>query len=368
MLIDKIAETQKHIIAVADGCEGNEEATKMAMIAPVLNALDYNVFNPLEVAPEYTADFGSRRGEAVDYAILMDGAPRIVIECKAMGVAIEKEQLVNQLTRYYAAVHPKVGILTNGADWALYTDVDQSNVMDDQPFLRFNMLTGDAERIARDMALFAKGAFSVSEVGDAARDMKYVRALKERLLSDLNAPSEDYLKYLASAIVGNRRANTIESLRPLVRRSFNEVVNDKINARLQGAMMQEPPENQPEPPVEIVSADGNGIFTTEEELRGLEIVREILADSIDPERIEYRDYKTNFQIKLKDSNETLVRLYFGKNVKRAAFGKSDGALGFTSDHKIEIESVESLADHADEIRQALLQALTRLEEITVNPA
>ena len=34
----------------------NEEATKNALIMPVINALGYNVFDPTEVLPEFTAD------------------------------------------------------------------------------------------------------------------------------------------------------------------------------------------------------------------------------------------------------------------------------------------------------------------------
>ncbi len=36
------------------------------MVMPFINALGYNVFDPLEVVPEYTADVGIKRGEKVD--------------------------------------------------------------------------------------------------------------------------------------------------------------------------------------------------------------------------------------------------------------------------------------------------------------
>ena len=34
----------------------NEEATKMALIAPFIQALGYDIFNPTEVKPEFSAD------------------------------------------------------------------------------------------------------------------------------------------------------------------------------------------------------------------------------------------------------------------------------------------------------------------------
>ena len=59
-----------------------EEATKNAFIMPFIKALGYDVFNPLEVVPEFVADIGIKKGEKVDYAIFMDGQPSILVECK----------------------------------------------------------------------------------------------------------------------------------------------------------------------------------------------------------------------------------------------------------------------------------------------
>ena len=59
-----------------------EEATKNALVMPFITALGYNVFDPLEVVPEFTADWGTKKGEKVDYSILKDGKPIILFECK----------------------------------------------------------------------------------------------------------------------------------------------------------------------------------------------------------------------------------------------------------------------------------------------
>ena len=62
-----------------------EEATKNAMVMPLIQILGYNVFDPLEVTPEIVADVGTKKGEKVDYAILRDGKPIILFECKKAG-------------------------------------------------------------------------------------------------------------------------------------------------------------------------------------------------------------------------------------------------------------------------------------------
>lgn len=47
---------------------------------PFISALGYDVFNPTEVIPEFTADVGTKKGEKVDYAIKKDDKIIILIE------------------------------------------------------------------------------------------------------------------------------------------------------------------------------------------------------------------------------------------------------------------------------------------------
>ena len=68
-----------------DGIQ-TEEATKNAFIMPFIGqVLGYDVFNPNEVIPEFTADVGVKKGEKIDYALVHDGQVQILIECKKVG-------------------------------------------------------------------------------------------------------------------------------------------------------------------------------------------------------------------------------------------------------------------------------------------
>src|SRR5699024_5921879 len=89
-----------------------EEATKNALIMPLFSDLGYNVFNPTEFVPEFTADFGSKKGERVDYAIVMNDEVQILVETKELSDNLEKKD--SQLFRYFTATKAKFGILTNG--------------------------------------------------------------------------------------------------------------------------------------------------------------------------------------------------------------------------------------------------------------
>jgi len=59
-----------------------EEAFKNALIMPFIQVLGYDVFNLFEFNPEFIADIGNKKGEKVDYAIMKEGEPTILIECK----------------------------------------------------------------------------------------------------------------------------------------------------------------------------------------------------------------------------------------------------------------------------------------------
>lgn len=103
-----------------------EEATKMAIIAPFIQALGYDVFNPAEVNPEFCADIGTKKGEKVDYAIMINGVPSILFECKSLDAPLDAAK--SQLFRYFAAVEPaRIGVLTNGIIYHFFSDLETPN-------------------------------------------------------------------------------------------------------------------------------------------------------------------------------------------------------------------------------------------------
>jgi hypothetical protein len=98
-----------------------EEATKNAFIMPFIKALGYDVFNPLEVVPEFVADIGIKKGEKVDYAIMKEGEPTILVECKHWSENLDPHN--SQLFRYFHTTKAKFGLLSNGIIFRFYTDL-----------------------------------------------------------------------------------------------------------------------------------------------------------------------------------------------------------------------------------------------------
>lgn len=59
------------------------------LVMPFIASLGYDVFNPDEVVPEFSAPIGEYKDARVDYAILADGKPIVLIECKTLGTGLD---------------------------------------------------------------------------------------------------------------------------------------------------------------------------------------------------------------------------------------------------------------------------------------
>lgn len=59
---DVIRQLSDRVAKMKDNIQ-TEEATKNAFVMPFINALGYDVFNPMEVLPEFVCDIGTKKGE-----------------------------------------------------------------------------------------------------------------------------------------------------------------------------------------------------------------------------------------------------------------------------------------------------------------
>ena len=134
-LIDTLTALSNRIPKVLKTIQ-TEEATKNALIMPFIQALGYNVFDPFEVAPEYTADVGTKKNEKVDYVIMREDRPCILIECKSSSTNLNINH-ASQLFRYFGVTEARFAILTNGIDYKFFTDIEAPNKMDERPFSNF---------------------------------------------------------------------------------------------------------------------------------------------------------------------------------------------------------------------------------------
>jgi hypothetical protein len=335
--LEKLRKNLQTIIGHIKEYQGDiltEEGAKTAFILPFIQTVwGYNIFIPTEVMPEYNAEVGLKKGEKVDYAILQNGSPVMIIECKGPNEHLTVEN-ASQLFRYFTVTPARIGVLTNGITYKFYSDTEEMNKMDLKPFLEFDMrdLNLQDEELLRRIFQFSKSQFNLDDAAKAAVEIKYVETMRQHLFRQLQEPSDEFVAYLAGTVFpGRKTAKVVEQFRPLVRKAFDGFVSDRVthvvkamNVAAHNSQVQQGQEaagGATSGAEIIVSAKsdadtGKEIITTAEELEGFYIVKSIVHDVVQPERIAYKDTLSYFTILL-DGNvrKAVCRLYFNREKK-----------------------------------------------------
>ncbi|WP_421827085.1 type I restriction endonuclease [Larkinella sp.] len=350
---DTIKAIGERIARLKDSIQ-TEEATKTALILPFLNALGYDVFDPHEVSPEFISDIGTKKGEKVDYAIMRDGHPIMLIECKHHNQSLTLHD--NQLLRYFHVTKARFGILTNGVIYRFYTDLIEPNKMDQKPFLEIN-LTEMKDAQVEELKKFHKSYFDVESILTNASELKYMGQLKPLILQEMNDPSDALVRYIAKQVYpGLLHAKMFDYFKALIKKGFQQIISDQITDRLKSALTKEEMLETPaaatanasnEPVVE--AKKDPTIVTTAEELEGFYIVRAILREGFDGERIVHRDAQSYFAILLDDNNrKPICRLYMNGQKKSIAF--LDEA---RKEVKYEIKSLNDIYNYQEQLKKSL---------------
>lgn len=293
-----------------------EEATKNALILPFIANLGYDVFNPMEVVPELDCDLTKKKGDKVDYAIIIKEEPTIIIECKHWCEDLDLH--VGQLKGYFSAAQTaRFGILTNGLNYRFYSDLSQKNIMDDKPFLEFNI---EAIKDTQIEALkqFHKSYFDKENILTAANELKYMSGLKECIKAEFAQPSADLVKVLAKKVYEGMFTQKItDQFSDLIKRAFNNLINDIISEKLNVAIKSTESEKEDTSEQEDSAIEESNIVTTVEEMQGFYIVRAILASTVNVDRIVQRDTQSYFTILFDDNKrKPICKLHFNNTKKK----------------------------------------------------
>lgn len=288
-----------------------EEATKNAFIMPFIQALGYDVFNPIEVVPEFISDIGLKKGEKIDYAIFKDGSPTILIECKHWNQNLDIHD--GQLLRYFHVSKAKFGLLTNGIVYRFYSDLVAPNKMDEKPFLDFSINEIKDNQI-EELKKFHKSVFDADSITNTASELKFMNELKQLIQHELINPTPDFVKHFAKQVYPSVvTAKVLEQFTNLTKKSIQQHISDLITERLKTALTKEDEETKKQEAIQAIEQaklEEVKVVTTAEELEGFMIVKTILRQKISATRVTYRDAQSYFAILLDDNNrKTICRLY-----------------------------------------------------------
>lgn len=350
--IDELKQLSKRVESLKDKIP-TEEATKTSMIMPFFQILGYDVFDPSEFFPEFTADVGIKKGEKVDYAIMKEEKPIILIEAKWCGESLDKHG--SQLFRYFGTTSAKFGILTNGLIYRFYTDLDEQNKMDEKPFLEVDLLDFK-DWYALELKKFHKKAFDVQTIFDTASELKYSNEIKQFMAQQLRTPSDDFIRYILTHVYsGVKTQNVVDKFRDVVKKSLNNYINELMNEKITSALksnetiedtMQENEQAEPEETINY-----SRILTTDEEMEAYHIVRHMAHSLNCKDKITYKDTESYFGI-LFDNNtrKWICRVNLDGNNKYLYLPTED-----KKQDKFLIENIDDLYKYEDKVKQIILR-------------
>ena len=315
----KLENHSEHVKKV--GCHCNtEETTKQALILPLLDILGFTPYDPTKVKAEFKADFpGEKANERVDYALFCQSLPVMFIEAKSWN-----EELANhcpQLSRYFNAT-PEVAVaaITNGREWRFFTDLEQKNIMDSNPFLKINiekLQDNDYEQLYQ----FRYDQFKPEALRTLAEESIYFSLFTKTIASTLRESPIDFVKYIANKSNISRQLNQkfLDSITPIVQKAIEKAVSNMVVVGLTGKKeltddltnkdYEDTTDTTIDEKADIVDPENNKIITTYSERMFFEYINSIINDN----ELTYKDTESYFSVLYQNkSNRWMVRYYDNK--------------------------------------------------------
>lgn len=337
----------------------NEQTTKYALIVPMVKMLGYDPGNPLEVVFEYDAAFGVKKDAKVDIAVLRDGKPIVLIECKPLQAKLGVDKISQLFTYFAACPDTRIGILTNGREYQLFSDLDVKGTMDSNPFMAFDLLSLD-KRTLPALQKLSKESWDLDSVIAVAAKLKHLATIKNQIKVDMAEPDDDMVKHYAThCYSGPKTQSVIDYFRPLVVQAFKDYILDRLKPLIDPEHKTEPdpaPAPAPEPKPAIVTHDSEQFAYV--------MVKTMLSGTVEASRVQMHDYKGFCAVQLDGKPSKCICRFrsFEPVAEDGTIGKCASieifANGRDSDPaRHQLGKVEDILPLADELAQAVRQLI-----------
>ncbi len=251
-LVGVIKTLKERIEEHRDELVGSETRTKTVLIEPLLRALGWDVSEPKKVLTEYHADiFGIKAGERVDYALMRDGEPTMVLEAKYLDRPLNDVTHAKQLFRYLQNTSAKVGILTNGRRYQFYQDTNDVNVKEFPPLFSVDLTNASPTEVDL-LRAFSEECYDPDAAIKLMEEAYYKTAIRETLVAELKIPQREFVQWVMSKTYdGSRTAGKVEWFTEHVKEALKDfcVANHETSVK-----STETNPLPPEPPVPKASS------------------------------------------------------------------------------------------------------------------
>ena len=292
--------------------------------------------------------------------ILKDGEPTILVECKHWAQNLNVHD--GQLLRYFHVSKARFALLTNGLIYRFYSDLVEPNKMDERPFLEFSIVDIRDNQI-EELKKFHKSYFDIESIVNTASELKYTNELKQLIHQELTNPTESFVKHFAKQVYPSVITQKIlDQFTILTKKSISNYISDLITDRLKVALTKEnEATQQQEKQTEVLSEVESKVETTVEEMECFFIVKSILRQKIDGNRIAHRDGQIYFSILLDDNNrKTICRMYLNGRKKQIGLFNEQ-----KQETKVEILSLDDIYKYSDQLLN-IVEVYDRTKEVVIN--
>lgn len=327
----------------------DEANTKLLFILPFIqDVLGYDIRNPREVELEYIAAPGQKKDEKVDIVLKKDGNIIVIIECKSW-----QENLNNhysQLMKYYAFTKAKYAILTNGYTYRFYGDNVSTNVMDEKPFIDFDIDRPNTDSL-EGLEKFRKDNFNINDIIEFSKIKMNETDIKNLIKLEIDNPSDEFIKYFASKSLGEGRrltTNILSEYRPYVEKGIMDYINNlllKITEENNKSSIEKVFGNKSvNTPVAEVAINSKSIETTEEEKYLFNVVKSIVGKVVKTSDLIANDTINYYAIQYANQRQTFLRFYSKNNKMSIILMWKD-----KTEKILQIQEIDDLYSYMDDI-------------------
>lgn len=319
-LQEKMYQLSERIKSLKDNIE-TEEATKQSFILPFFQVLGYDVFNPLEFVPEFTADVGIKKHDS-------------------------------QLFRYFGTTKSRFAILTNGIEYKFYSDLDQPNVMDSKPFYILNMEQLNDQSIDY-LKNFIRDNLDIDSILGTASDLKYMGLLKSAFKDIIENPTDDFVRMILNDGVydGLKNQRVLDKFKPLTKKAINQYINERMSSKFKETLANSDTDETIDD--NEIEQETSKIITTYDELNAFAIVKAILRKNVSGDRITYKDTESYFGVLLdKNTRKWICRINLDSRKKHILISDEN-----KKPVRYDINTLDDIYDLEDKLIESLQKYL-----------
>ena len=238
-LFAKLKQHTKRVDEVADACT-DEPKTEQYLVEPFLEVLGYDSRDPRDVVKRFTADVAGRKGEKVDYALMRDEDPVVLVEAKGKDNRLGRGE-IEQLQRYFPHTPARLAVLTDGILWHWYKgrlEPERSHEMDSSPFLTYDARE-PSEVSAEWLSQLTKDAFNPEELLRISRRNDFSDKISDWIHRTLVDPSDNAATEIRKAVGLDASSQETPLVVDAIRSAWARVVGGRIHMRGQDSTASE---------------------------------------------------------------------------------------------------------------------------------